>query len=88
MLKRRKNVFIHQKIQINQKLLFFPLCIFFYFVCLDYIDPYLRMAEHANLTFWGDYPQLSKRDITGFRSVLKLTQSYPRNPEYAYATLN
>lgn len=36
----------------------------------DYLDPFL----HEN---WGDVS-----DLMGFRSVLKLTPSHPRNPNY------
>lgn len=35
-----------------------------------YIDPYLRYGV-GNLS-----------DVLGFRSVLKITPSYPRNPDY------
>ncbi|GLV44985.1 Guanylyl cyclase at 32E [Carabus blaptoides fortunei] len=37
----------------------------------DYLDPFL------NREIWGN-----SSDILGFRSVLKLTPSHPRNPEY------
>lgn len=39
-------------------------------VARPYIDPYLR------------YGAGNKEDIMGFRSVLKLTPSHPKNPEY------
>lgn len=42
----------------------------FNMVARPYIDPYLRDGA-GNLT-----------DIMGFKSVLKLTPSHPRNPEY------
>ncbi|KAJ8956736.1 hypothetical protein NQ318_014092, partial [Aromia moschata] len=38
----------------------------------DYLDPFLRES-------WGNVS-----DVMGFRSVLKLTPSHPRNPNYKY----
>ncbi|KAJ8923190.1 hypothetical protein NQ315_001744 [Exocentrus adspersus] len=38
----------------------------------DYLDPFLRES-------WGNMS-----DVMGFRSVLKLTPSHPRNPNYKY----
>ncbi|XP_023312344.1 guanylate cyclase 32E [Anoplophora glabripennis] len=38
----------------------------------DYLDPFLRES-------WGN-----GSDVMGFRSVLKLTPSHPRNPNYKY----
>ncbi|KAJ8974726.1 hypothetical protein NQ317_000392 [Molorchus minor] len=38
----------------------------------DYLDPFLRET-------WGNVS-----DVMGFRSVLKLTPSHPRNPNYKY----
>ncbi|CAG9824690.1 unnamed protein product, partial [Phaedon cochleariae] len=38
----------------------------------DYLDPFLRES-------WGN-----ASDLMGFRSVLKLTPSHPRNPNYKY----
>lgn len=37
---------------------------------LDYLDPYLQNKH------------LSPTDVKGFRSVLKLTPSHPRNPKF------
>lgn len=42
----------------------------FNMVARPYIDPYLK------------YRASNLEDIMGFKSVLKLTPSYPRNPEY------
>jgi hypothetical protein len=40
----------------------------------EYLDPYLHNGN------------FSRKIILGFRSVLKLTSSYPRNPQYKLAT--
>lgn len=42
---------------------------------LDYLDPFL------NKEIWGN-----SSDVLGFRSVLKLTPSHPRNPRYKWDT--
>ena len=41
----------------------------------EYLDPYLHNGN------------FSRKIILGFRSVLKLTSSYPRNPQYKLVTL-
>jgi len=40
----------------------------------EYLDPYLHNGN------------FSRKIILGFRSVLKLTSSYPRNPQYKLVT--
>lgn len=42
----------------------------FLFVFADYLDPFLNESRG------------NSNDVLGFRSVLKLTPSHPRNPEY------